>query len=165
MSDLSWPRWRGWLVFCCFVARWASSSRVGRDFPASTTSFPFCSLCLFNSATSALTGWGGWWEGWWGAGGGDLVGKGGIWDCVDFSGALFPGWFSISSIRLFWGFLCIPISSRSSSERIGWSKIPKSSEESDSSTTSSGLSSSSSSFSSSSYFSSTSSSLRASWDE
>ena len=165
VSDLSWPRCKVWLVFCCFAARWASFSRVGRDFPVSTMSFPFCSLRLFKSAASALTDWRGCWGGWCEAGGGDLVGGGGIWDCVDLLGALFPGWFSINSIRLLWGFLCTPISSGSSSKCAVWSKISKSSEESDNSTTSSRFSSSSFSFSSSSSFSFASCSLRASWDE
>ena len=116
VSDLSWPRWAWCLVFCCFVAHWTSSSWVGRDLQTSTTSLPFCSPRLFNSAASGRTGWGGWWEGWWGAGGGDLVGRDGIWDCVDLAGAFFPGWFSINSIKLLWGFLCIPISSKFSKE-------------------------------------------------
>ena len=79
VSDLSMPCCDAWLTFCCFAARWASSSWVGWDLPVSTTSFSFCSLFLFGSAGSGLIGWGGW-----GVGGGDLGREGGIWDYVDF---------------------------------------------------------------------------------
>ena len=90
VSNLSWPHWGRWLVFYCFATLWSSSSRVERDLPASTTSFPFCFLHLFNSAASALISCWGWWEGGQGAGGGDLVGREGIWDCIDFPGTFFP---------------------------------------------------------------------------
>ena len=59
VSDLSYPRGARCLIFCYFATRWASSSRVGRDLPTSTTSLPFCSLHLFNSAASGQAGWGG----------------------------------------------------------------------------------------------------------
>ena len=111
VSDLSRPRWDAWLTFCCFAAHWAFSSRVGRDLPVSTMSFPFCSFYLFKSAALVLTSWD-WWGGWWGVGRGDLVGGGGIWDCADLLGAPFPSWFSISSIKLLWGFRWTPISSK-----------------------------------------------------
>ena len=55
VSNLSQPRCNGWLNFFCFVARWASSSWVGRDLSVSTTSFPFCSLLLFGSTGSGCS--------------------------------------------------------------------------------------------------------------
>ena len=103
VSALSMPHCDTWLTFCCFVARWASSSWVGWD--VSTTSFLFCSLLLFGSASSGLIGWGGW-----EVGGGDFGGGGGeSFGWVDFPGAPRPGWSFISSIKLFWGFLWMPI--------------------------------------------------------
>ena len=110
VSAFSTPYCDSWLTFCCFAARWASSSRVGWDLPVSTTSLPFCSLFLFESTSSGLEGWDGW-----GGGRGDLGGEGGSLGWVDFPGVPFPSWFSINSIKLFWGFLWIPISSKISS--------------------------------------------------
>ena len=100
ISVLSTPRLRTWLTFCCFVAHWASSSWVGRVLPVSITSLPFFSLLLFGSGCSVLEGRFGW-----GAWGGDFGGGGGSLGWVDFPGPPFPGWSSINSIRLFWGFL------------------------------------------------------------
>ena len=74
-----------WLIFCCFIALWVSSSWVGWDLPTSTTYFPFCSLFLFGLAWSGLGGRSGW-----GGGRGDLGGGGGSFDCVD------------SPVHLFW---------------------------------------------------------------
>ena len=128
-SDFSWPCSAWCLVFCCFAARWTSSSRVGRDLLVSATSLPFYSLRLFCSAALGSAGCGDGRGGWRGAEGGDLAWRGEAWDGIDFAEALFPGWASISSNKLFWGFLCIPISSGSSSRLVGWSKIPKSSED------------------------------------
>ena len=127
VSDLFMPHCDIWLTFCCFVARWASSSRVGRDLPVSTTSFPFCFLLLFGLAGSGLIGWGAW--------GGDFEGGGGSLGWVDFPSAPFLGWSSISSIKLFWGFLWIPISSDMSSREGGWLNTSNSSKESVRSTT------------------------------
>ena len=110
VSALSTPHYGLWLTFCYIVAHWVSSSQVRWDLPVLTTSFPFCSLLLFGSAGSGLTGWGGW-----GAWGGDFGGGGGSLGWVDFIGAPLPSWSSISSIRLFWGFLWMPISSDMSS--------------------------------------------------
>ena len=94
---LSTPYCDMWLTFCCFAARWASSSRVGQDLPISTTSFPFCSLFLFGSAGLGLRGWG--------TRGGDFKGVGGSLGWVYFLSAPLPGWSFINSIKLFWGFL------------------------------------------------------------
>ena len=96
ISILSAPRLGTWLTFCCFTARWTSSSLVGWVLLVSTTSLPFCSLLLFRSAYSVLEGKLGWraWRGDFGEGGGSLV-----W--TDFPGPLLPGWFSINSIILF----------------------------------------------------------------
>ena len=71
-SLLSKPFYPACLVFCCFVARWVSSSSVGRGLPTSNTSLPFCSLFLFGSTGSALGGKDGW-----GGGRGSLGGGGG----------------------------------------------------------------------------------------
>ena len=105
VSTLSMPCCDTWLTFCCFAARWASSSRVGWDLPVSTTFFPFYFLFPFGLAGSGLIGWGGW-----GVRGGDFRGGGGSLGWVDFLGAPLLGWSSISSIKLFWGFLWMPIS-------------------------------------------------------
>ena len=91
--DLSRPHYDAWLKFCRFAARWAFSSRIGRDLPV-------CSLFLLGSASLGLIGWGGWGAERW-----DMGRGGGIWDCVDFPNAPFPVWFSISSSKLLWGFL------------------------------------------------------------
>ena len=96
MSVLFAPRLGVWLTFCCFVARWASSSLVGRSLPVSTTSLPFCSLLFLGSTCSTLEGRVGW-----GAQRGDFGGGGGSLGWIDFPGPPLPGWFSINSIRLF----------------------------------------------------------------
>ena len=106
LSPLSTPRCDAWLTFCCFAARWASSSWVGQDLPVSTTSLPLCALFLFGSTGSGLEGRDGW--GW---GRGDLGGGGGSLGWVDFPGAPLPGWSSMNSIKIFWGFLWMSISS------------------------------------------------------
>ena len=72
LSALSAPRLGAWLVFCCFVALWASSSLDGRGLSISITSLPFCSLLFLGSTCSVLKGKVGW-----GAQGGDLGGGGG----------------------------------------------------------------------------------------
>ena len=95
VSAFSMPRCDTWLTFCNFTAHWASSSRVGRDLPVTTTSLPFCSLFLFGLAGSVLEGRDGW-----GGGRGDLGGGGGSLGWVDFLDAPLPGWSSINSIRL-----------------------------------------------------------------
>lgn len=104
VSALSTPSCDAWLTFCYFAA-WASSSRVGRDLPVSTTFLPFCSLFLFESTGSGLEGRDGWGGGKW-----DLGGGGGSLGWMDFPNAPLPGWSSINSIRLLWDFLWIPIS-------------------------------------------------------
>ena len=96
LSPLSTPHSDAWLTFCCFAARWASSSWVGRDLLVSTTSLPLCSLFLFRSTGSGLEGRDGW-----GGGRGDLGGRGGSLGWVDFPDAPLPGWSSINSIKLF----------------------------------------------------------------
>ena len=106
ISPLFAPRLKAWLTFCCFAARYASSSLVGRGLPVSTTSLPFCSLLLLRSTYSTLEGRVGG-----EARGGDFGEKGGSLGRADFPGPPFPGWFSINSNRLFWGFLWMPISS------------------------------------------------------
>ena len=94
ISTLSTPWLETWLTFCCFAARWASSSRVGRDLPVSITSMPFCSFFLFGLACLVLKGRVGW-----EARGGDF-GRGG----ESLGWADFPGppllWMFISSGRL-----------------------------------------------------------------
>ena len=129
--DFSWPYVAGCLVFCCFAARRSSSSRVGRDLLVFAICLPFCSLCLFCLAALGSAGCGDKRGGWRGVGGGDLAGRDEAWDGIVFAGADFPGWPSISSSKLFWGFLCIPISSGSSSGLMDWSKSPKSFEDYD----------------------------------
>ena len=74
------------IVFWCFVARWDSSLSVGQGPPAFSTSLPFCSLFLFGSTGSVLSGKDGW-----GEKGESLGGGGGSWGCADFPGASFPG--------------------------------------------------------------------------
>jgi len=100
LSPLSTPLCEVWMVLCCFIALWVSSSWAGRDLQASTTSFPFCSLFLFWSIGSGLGGRDGW-----GGGIGDFWGGGGSFGCANFPGAPFPGWDSINSIKLLWDFL------------------------------------------------------------
>ena len=97
---------------------------------------------FFGSAGSGLVGWGGW-----GARGGDFGGGEESLEWADFPSAPLPGWSSISSIKLFWGFLRIPISSGRFSGDGGLLNASNSSKESVKSTK---PSSSSSSFSSSS---------------
>ena len=86
LSALSAPRLGAWLVFCCFVALWASSSLDGRGLPVSITSLPFCSLFFLGSTCSVLEGKVGW-----GARGGDLGGGGGSLGWLDFPGSPLPG--------------------------------------------------------------------------
>ena len=105
ISVLFAPRLGTWLTFCCFTARWASSSLVGRVLLVSITSLPFYSLLLFGLACLVLEG-----RFSWGARRGDFGGGGGSLGWTDFPGPPLPSWFSINSIRLFWGFLWIPIS-------------------------------------------------------
>ena len=115
LSPLSMPFCHVWPIFCCFATRWASSSCTGQDFPASTTSLPFCSLFLFGSACSGLDGKDGW-----GGGRGDLGGGGGSLGWVDFPGASFPGWDSIKSNKLLWDFFWMPISSKVMTSTCCW---------------------------------------------
>ena len=70
---LSAPRLGAWLVFCCFIALWASSSSEGQGLPVSITSLPFYSLLLLGSTCSVLEGRDGW-----GVRKGDLGEGGGI---------------------------------------------------------------------------------------
>ena len=121
VSAFSMPHFDTWLTFCCFAARWASSSRVGRDLPVLTTSFPFYSLFLFRSAGLGLRGWG--------AGGGDFKGVGGSLGWVYFLNAPLPGWSFINSIKLFWGFLWMPIFYDMLSGDGGWLNTSNLSEE------------------------------------
>ena len=86
LSPLSTPLCDVWLILWCFAALWVSSSWAGQDLPASTTSFRFYSLFLFESAGSGLDGREGW-----GGGRGDLGGGGESFGCVDFPSAPFPG--------------------------------------------------------------------------
>ena len=106
-SLLSEPLCSACLVFCCFVARWVSSSSVGQSLPAYNTSLPFCSLFLFESTSSSLDGKDGW-----GGGRGSLGGWGGSWGWANFPGASFLDWDSIKSSKLLLDFLWIPISSK-----------------------------------------------------
>src|SRR6266568_3224265 len=89
-SDYSWPRVAVCLVFCCFAARWTSSSRVGRDLLASATPLPFCSLRFSCSVALGGAGCGDDRGGWRGTGGGDLAGRGETWDGTVWAGADFP---------------------------------------------------------------------------
>ena len=95
-----------WLVFCCLVARWISSSCSGRDLPVFATSLPFYYVFLFGSAGSGLDGK----DGWGGRGRGDLGGGEGSLGWVNFPGAPLPGWDFIKSSKLLWNFVWIPIS-------------------------------------------------------
>ena len=95
LSAFSAPRLGAWIVFCCFVALWASSSLDGRGFPVSITSLSFCSLFFLGSTCSVLEGRVGW-----GARGRDLVGGGGSLGWEDFLASPLPGWLSNSSCRL-----------------------------------------------------------------
>ena len=106
ISPFSAPQLGAWLTFCCFAARWASSSLVGRNLPVSTTFLPFYSLLLLGSTCSTLErkvdG---------GARGGDFYRGGESLGWADFSSPPFLGWFSINSNRFFWVFLWMSISS------------------------------------------------------
>ena len=101
------------------------------------------SFSFFGLAGSGLVGWGGW-----RARGRDFGGGEGSLNWADFPGAPLPGWSSISSIKLFWGFLRIPISSGRLSRDGGWLNASNSSKESIKSTKPSSSSSSSPSSSS-----------------
>ena len=131
VSAFSMPWCDSWLTFCFFAAHWASSSWVRRDLLVSITSLPSCSLFLFGLACSVLEGRDGWGGGKWYLRGGGSLG----W--ANFPGAPLPGWSSINSIKLFWGFLWIPISSGISSGDWVQLNTSNSSEDSDKSTTSS----------------------------
>ena len=72
LSALSAPWLEAWLVFCCFVTLWASSSLDGWGLPVPITFLPFYSLLFLGSTCSVLEGRVGW-----GAQGGDLGGGGG----------------------------------------------------------------------------------------
>ena len=95
LSALSAPRLGAWLVFCCFIAQWASSSLEGRDLPVFITFLPFYSLLLLKSTYSVLEGRDGW-----GARGGDLGWGGGSLSWEGFPVSSLPGWFSNSSCKL-----------------------------------------------------------------
>ena len=95
LSAFSAPQLGAWIVFCCFVALWASSSLDGRGFPVSITSLSFCSLFFLGSTCSVLEGRVGW-----GARGRDLGGGGGSLGWEDFLASPLPGWLSNSSCRL-----------------------------------------------------------------
>ena len=103
---LSAPQLGAWLVFCCFVALWASFSLEGRGLPVSITFFPFCSFLFLGSTCSVLEGRVGW-----EAQGRDLGGGGGSLGWEDFPTSPLLGWLSNSSCKLLWGFFWIPISS------------------------------------------------------
>ena len=121
LSALSAPWLVAWLVLCCFVVLWASSSLKGRGLLVSITSLPFCSLILLGSTCSVLEGRDGW-----GARGGDLGGGGESLGWEGFPASPLPGWLSNSSYRLLWGFLWIPISSGTFLGGEGWLKTSKS---------------------------------------
>ena len=122
LSTLSAPRLGAWLVFCCFVALWASSSLDGRGLPVSITSLPFCFLIFLGLTYSVLEGKVGW-----GARGGDLGGGGGSLGWKDFPASPLPSWLFNSSYRLLWSFLWIPISFGTFLGGEGWLKTSNSS--------------------------------------
>ena len=95
LSTLSAPRLGAWLVFCYFVALWASSSLEGRGLLVSITSLPFGSLLLLGSTCLVLEGKDGW--GMWGR---DLGGGGGSLGWEDFPTSPLLGRLSNSSCKL-----------------------------------------------------------------